>query len=104
MLPTITSPDVNVTLSNITFLMIFAVFLSTVVNTVNKLQFYLYICCFTAKAVWHDDASVLYHLSKFHEDRSKSLLLAYRDFCDFQDGGRSRRGFQKFKMLSVDPL
>jgi len=101
MLPTITSPDVNVTLSNITFLMIFAGFFYPPSLT---LQFYLYICCFIAKAVWHDDASVLYHLSKFHEDRSKSLLLAYRDFCDFQDGGRSRRGFQKFQMLSVDPL
>jgi len=31
-------------------------------------------------------------------------LLKYRDFCDFQDGGRRHLGFQKFEILMTEQL
>jgi len=31
-------------------------------------------------------------------------LRTYRDFCDFQDGGRRHVGFSKIQILTVDPL
>ena len=36
--------------------------------------------------------------------RSVNPLLKYRDFCDFQDGGRRHLGFQKFEILMAEQL
>ena len=46
---------------------------------------------------------ILHQRTKFRKDQSKPLRR-YRDFYDFQDGGRRHLRFSKFEILTAGPL